>query len=211
MAKLAPACPARPCGLRRPDAALAPGDLPPRPSPTRNQTKSNQIKPNQTVPPHARTGWGRPVPTTISIGPAPPPWWPSARTRQNPSNRASSRQIKPHQGKRVKRRHHHPERQRRGPIPAQSNALGSSPFGTTALKERATPPIKAKTFVIVHHQGKSRHPPKNTQPLGAFLELGGWHWEFPRPIPFATLRLRAFALKTRHQGMIKAQSRQKPL
>ncbi len=48
MAKLAPACPARPCGLRRHDAALAPGDMSPRPSPARPQ--SNQIRPRASPP-----------------------------------------------------------------------------------------------------------------------------------------------------------------
>ena len=56
-AKLAPGCPAFPCGVRRHDAALEPGDMSPRPSPrlvpsARNQTKSNQIKPNQTKSNH---------------------------------------------------------------------------------------------------------------------------------------------------------------
>ena len=68
-----------------------------------------------------------------------------------------------------------------------------------------------QTPVIVPHQGISRHPPKNTRPLGTSPELGGWHLIFPRPLHFATWRLRAFALKTGTQSRSKAQSRQKPL
>ena len=55
------------------------------------------------------------------------------------------------------------------------------------------PPIKAKTPVIVHHQGISRHRPKNTRPLGASLEHSDWNWELPHPTPFAPLQLRAYA------------------
>ena len=69
-------------------------------------------------------------------------------------------------------------------------------------------PIKAKTPAIVHHQGISRHPQKNTRPLRRMVL--GPSLELLRPLPFASLRLRAFALKPRHQGMIKVQSRQKP-
>ena len=66
-----------------------------------------------------------------------------------------------------------------------------------------------KTPVIVPHQGISRHPPKKSlSPSNAPQALAGWHWESPGPILFATLRLRAFALK---KPGIKAQSRQKPL
>ena len=55
------------------------------------------------------------------------------------------------------------------------------------------PPIKAKTPVIVHNQGISRHRPKNTRPLGASLEHSDWNWELPHPTPFAPLQLRAYA------------------
>ncbi len=45
--------------------------------------------------------------------------------------------------------------------------------------------------------------------LGAWSFSGAWNLELTRPNPFAPLRLRAFALKPRHQVTIKAQSRQK--
>ena len=65
-----------------------------------------------------------------------------------------------------------------------------------------TQPIKAKTTVIVHHQGISRHPQKSPVPLDAWcLEL---LWSFPAP--FATL-LRVFALKTKASSHNQASSR----
>ena len=74
-AKLAPGCPAFPCGVRRHDAALEPGDMSPRPSPrlvpsARNQTKSNQIKPNQT-----KSNQIKPPPlfAYFAVQPPPPP------------------------------------------------------------------------------------------------------------------------------------------
>ena len=48
--------------------------------------------------------------------------------------------------------------------------------------------------------------PKKPRPLGTSLEHGDWNWELSRPIPFAPSRLCAFALKTRHQGSIKAKT-----
>ena len=71
---------------------------------------------------------------------------------------------------------------------------------------RVNQAIKAKTPVIVHDQGKSRHPQKKPGPLGTSLEHGDWNCELSRPIPFAPLRLCAFALKIRHQGSIKAKT-----
>ena len=57
------------------------------------------------------------------------------------ANRASSRQIKAND---EKAKRHHNERQRRGPIPAQGNALGLHPMCLQALKGRPNPPIKAE-------------------------------------------------------------------
>ena len=48
--------------------------------------------------------------------------------------------------------------------------------------------------------------PKKPRPLGTSLEHGDWNWELSRPIPFATSRLCAFALKTRYQPSIKAKT-----
>ena len=85
-AKLAPGCPAFPCGVRRHDAALELGDTSPRPSHR-----------------HAH-----PLPARGGDGSSPRSWmlWAGGRPPapskpnqgKNPSNRASSRLIKPHQG-----------------------------------------------------------------------------------------------------------------
>jgi len=64
-AKLAPGCPARPCGLRRPDAALAPGALSPRP--THRRLPPPAIKPNQTKSNHVVPFEGRDGPVTMVI------------------------------------------------------------------------------------------------------------------------------------------------
>ena len=113
-------------------------------------------------------------------------------------------------------------REARPGFPKQSNQIRPNQTISPAFTSFAVPPIsetrnpcpihpqsRQKTPVIVPHQGISRHPPKKSlSPSNAPQALAGWHWESPGPILFATLRLRAFALK---KPGIKAQSRQKPL
>ncbi len=76
-------------------------------------------------------------------------------------------------------------------------------------------PIKAKTPVIVHDQGISRHPQKNHHApwtLGAWSFIGAWRLELGAspPIPFAALRPCAFALNPTLSLPSRHPSRQKP-
>ena len=100
MAKLAPACPARPCGLRRHDAALAPGDMSPRPSPARPQ--SNQIRPRAS-PPGPLFAWRFPRSPKPGI------------RAQIPPIKAKNPAIVPHQG--ISR---HPMKKHKMAMPHQS-------------------------------------------------------------------------------------------
>ena len=143
----------------------------------------------------ARPGWGRPRPHVPKNWARAHPPGPSQKPRQ-------SNQIKPNQTSPPRSR---VSRISRLPPPPISEIRDPSRWPSARTK--------AKTPVIVHHQGKSRL-------IKASAEKSPAPWSFPTawrlasgissPVPFATLRLRAFALKTRNQGLIKAQSRQKP-
>jgi len=140
---------------------------------------------NRATPP-ARGGDG-PVPTFLSIG--------QMLIRQD---QAKNPAIKPNQTTT-------PFRVFRG-YPAPISEIRDSSRWPSAR-------TKAKTPVIVHHQGKSRL-------IKASAEKSPAPWSFPTawrlasgissPVPFATLRLRAFALKNpasmRYQGSIKAKT-----
>ena len=77
--------------------------------------------------------------------------------------------------------------------------------GCRPVPIRPQQPIKAKTPAIVHHQGISRHPQKNTRPLRRMVL--GPSLELLRPLPFASLRLCVKTPSSRHdQGSIKAKT-----
>jgi len=103
-----------------------------------------------------------------------------------------------------------PNPSRRGVGTARPHGRGCC--GLVATRLHHPGPIKAKTPAIVLHQGLSRlikASAKKHPSFGTSLKFSGWNLKFPRPIPFATLRLRAFALKPRHRVTIKPRSRQK--
>ena len=95
--KFAPACPATPCGVRRHDAALEPGDKSPRLS-----HRASSIKPNQTITyPHPGTGPFR-VFAFFAVPPSPAFPIPEIRDPEPPQSRQKPQQsslIKPNQGK----------------------------------------------------------------------------------------------------------------
>ena len=173
-AKLAPGCPAFPCGVRRHDAALEPGDMSPRPSPrlvpsARNQTKSNQIKPP-------------PLFAYFAVQPPPPPI--KAKTPAIVPNQASSRH-RPNFPSAVRSAIHPLDRSDRQTNGKTCTKQKSSPEGEDSGEGEchhqsipfcaSPPPIKAKTPAIVHDQGISRHWSKTPVPLDA--------WSFPTRTP----------------------------
>ena len=138
-------------------------------------------------------------------------------------NQGKSRLIKPND---EIFKHHLPSAN--GAAPYQPRATpGFATHMTPALKGRPNPLIKAKNPTIVHNQGSSRQtmkfsngevgrvtpcaPSRRTQTLSL---AGGGVQRTARPAshsPFASLRLRVFALNPRYQVTINPQSRQKPL
>ena len=120
-----------------------------------------------------------------------PSRWPSARTKaKNPAikaNRASSRQTPNFRSAPVPGPSKHQTCRRivmpYPSIPPRPPETRNPQTETRFSANQA--PIKAKTPAIVHHQGISRHPQKNTRPLDAWcLEL-----------PFAPSRLKTPAIK----------------
>ena len=214
MAKLVPAFP---CGVRQHDAALEPGDMSPRPfaPPGSLRPQSNQIKPSAisipALPPRS--------PKSENRSPIPRP-----QSRQKP---LQSRLIVPHQASSSQT-----PNSRTAPVPG---AATTEPAGLTAMPKPSAPrpeirepgaetrfsPIKPQSrqktqqsCLIKAHQGKR---PKSPFAFFAYFAVNLPclpEIRDPRPkpdfCPFATLRLRAFALKTRYQGTIKLQSRQIP-
>ena len=86
------------------------------------------------------------------------------------------------------------------PRPGRRVLAPGQPGGQPSIKAS----IKAKTPVIVHDQGISRHTAK-IRSASARWPPGAWHWEVHvHPSPFAPLRLCAFALKPDHRPSIKA-------
>ena len=157
-----------------------------------NQTKSNQIKPNQTKSNQIK-------PCRI---PTPAPFRVFRVFRGYPArpikaNRASSRQTPNFRSAPVPGPSKHQTCRRivmpYPSIPPRPPETRNPQTETRFSANQA--PIKAKTPVIVHDQGKSRHPQKNTRPLDA------WGWE----LPFAPSRLKTPAIKAH-----RASSRQTP-
>ena len=92
----------------------------------------------------------------------------------------------------------------RGLAPAWAITWQAFSPQATADGYRSGRSIKAKTPVIVHDQGISRHTAK-IRSASARWPPGAWHWEVHvHPSPFAPLRLCAFALKPDHRPSIKA-------
>ena len=156
-----------------------------------HRPQSDQIKPNQTMPPHFVCSRRSRLPSR----------WPSARTKaKNPAikaNRASSRQTPNFRSAPVPGPSKHQTCRRivmpYPSIPPRPPETRNPQTETRFSANQA--PIKAKTPVIVHDQGKSRHPQKNTRPLD------DWGWE----LPFAPSRLKTPAIKAH-----RASSRQTP-
>ena len=103
-----------------------------------------------------------------------------------PSNQTKSNQIKP---------------PCISPVPSLA-ALAAPPDLQNPESVPQSPQSRQKTPVIVPHQGISRHSPKKHLPLESSPKLGDWNAKLPPPIPFATLRLRAFALKNQQSRLI---------
>ena len=104
------------------------------------------------------------------------------QSRQKPQQ---SRLIVPYQGK-----SRQTPNSRSASLIGRSNTQTRQPLhsGCRPAPIRPQQPIKAKNPLIVHDQGTSRHPQKNTRILGrlllgASLGLGRWNLELPCPIP----------------------------
>ena len=182
---LAPGCPATPWRSSPASVPFAPvrfprraGSRQPRSHPaSKNRDpksalpkQSNQIKPPRipSRPPFLRLSRFPPISGTRNPCPLPP------QSRQNPQQ---SRLIVPHQG--------NPKISHGTRHPFQNSAIRAylrSHTPAFPISEIRHPSFfrqsRQKTPVIVPHQGISRHPPKNTRPLGAWRFSGAWRLEF---------------------------------